>query len=100
MLNYCDKNSRELQTVNLMAAAQCAGDICPGDNQHRRRSSPTSGRVPGEVPGAEAKSKTGSTVNGASLQPGESKSAVAGERIEISRKETSTKTGARQVEAV
>jgi cell division protein FtsQ len=65
VLNYCDKNSRELQTVNLMAQRNVPVTFIqetplttPGD--------PTAGSSAGAAPGSQAKSKPGSTDEGAS----------------------------------
>jgi cell division protein FtsQ len=74
VLNYCDKNSRELETVNLMAQRNV-----PVTFVQETPSSPpiesNFGSTSGEVPAAEAKSKQGAANERASLQPGESKSA-------------------------
>ena len=75
VLNYCDKNSRELQTVNLMAQRNVpvtfvpeTPSVPPGD--------PTAGSSPTEVTGADAKAKPGSTDETASSQPAPTKSVV------------------------
>jgi len=73
VLNYCDKNSRELETVNLMAQRNVPVTFV----QETPTLPPESnfGSTSGEVPAAEAKSKQGAANERASLQPGESKSA-------------------------
>ena len=75
VLSYCDKNSRELQTVNLMAQrnvpvtfVQEIPSTTPGDS--------TVGSNAGAAPGPPAKSKAGSTYEGSSLQSAESKSGL------------------------
>jgi cell division protein FtsQ len=75
VLNYCDKNSRELQTVNLMAQRNVpvtfvpeTPSVPPGD--------PTAGSSSTEVPGADAKPKQGSTDETAALEPAQTKSVV------------------------
>jgi cell division protein FtsQ len=75
VLSYCDKNSRELQTVNLMAQrnvpvtfVQEIPSTTPGDS--------TVGSSAGAAPGPPAKSKAGSTNEGESLQSAESKSGL------------------------
>ena len=93
VLSYCDKNNRELQTVNLMA----------------QRNVPVT-FVPQAVPAAPNASSAGS--NDASAADAKSKPAPAGvdnakpvqrrsftEELEITRKENAT-TRARQIEAV
>jgi cell division protein FtsQ len=74
VLNYCDKNSRELQTVNLMAQrnvpvtfVQEIPSATPIDS--------TVGSGSGQAPAAESRAKSVSTDEGASLQPSQSKSA-------------------------
>jgi cell division protein FtsQ len=74
VLSYCDKNSRELQTVNLMAQRNVPATFVqetqsgtPGDSTVESSSSEA---------GADAKSKPGSPNEGALLQSGQSKSAL------------------------
>jgi cell division protein FtsQ len=74
VLSYCDKNSRELQTVNLMAQRNVPATFVqetqsgtPGDSTVDSSSSQA---------GADAKSKPGSPNEGAPLQSGQSKSAL------------------------
>jgi cell division protein FtsQ len=74
VLSYCDKNSRELQTVNLMAQRNVPATFVqetqsgtPGDSTVESSSSEA---------GADAKSKPGSPNEGAPLQSGHSKSAL------------------------
>jgi hypothetical protein len=74
VLSYCDKNSRELQTVNLMAQRNVPATFVqetqsgtPGDSTVESSSSEA---------GADAKSKPGSPNEGAPLQSGQSKSAL------------------------
>jgi cell division protein FtsQ len=75
VLNYCDKNSRELQTVNLMAQRNV-----PATFVQETPSAPpvdsTVGSSLREAPGAEAKSKPGSLNEGALVQPAQSKSGL------------------------
>jgi cell division protein FtsQ len=75
VLNYCDKNSRELQTVNLMAQRNVPVTFVQ-DTQSATPIDSTVGPSSNDAPGAEAKSKLGSTDEGASLQPAQSKSAL------------------------
>jgi cell division protein FtsQ len=75
VLNYCDKNSRELQTVNLMVQRNVPVTFV----QDVQSASPTEsafGSNSGGAPGAETKPKPGSTDGGGSQQPDESKSTV------------------------
>jgi cell division protein FtsQ len=74
VLSYCDKNSRELQTVNLMAQRNVPATFVqetqsgtPGDSTVESSSSEG---------GADAKSKPGSPNEGAPLPSGQSKSAL------------------------
>jgi len=74
VLSYCDKNSRELQTVNLMAQRNVPATFVqetqsgtPGDSTVESSSSEA---------GAAAKSKPSSPNEGAPLQSGQSKSAL------------------------
>jgi cell division protein FtsQ len=74
VLSYCDKNSRELQTVNLMAQRNVPATFVqetqsgtPGDSTVESSSSEA---------GADAKSKPRSPNEGAPLQSGQSKSAL------------------------
>jgi cell division protein FtsQ len=79
VLNYCDKNSRELQTVNLMAQRNVpvtfvpeTPSVPPGD--------PTAGSSSTEVPGADAKAKSGSPDETGSSQPAQTKSVAPANR--------------------
>jgi cell division protein FtsQ len=75
VLNYCDKNGRELQTVNLMVQRNVPVTFV----QDVPSASPLEsafGSSSDEAPGAESRSKPGSTERGVSLQPDDSKSAA------------------------
>jgi cell division protein FtsQ len=74
VLNYCDKNSRELQTVNLMAQRNVPVTFI----QETPSAPPMEsnlGSSSGEIPATDAKSKPGTADEGASPQPGGSKNA-------------------------
>lgn len=71
VLGYCEKNSRELQTVNLMAQRNV-----PVTFVQETPTDSTFGSSSGEVPALDGKPKPGSTEEGASPLPAESKSAV------------------------
>jgi cell division protein FtsQ len=76
VLNYCDKNSRELQTVNLMVQRNVPVTFV----QEVQSASPMEsvfGSSSGEAPSAETKAKPGSIDEGTSGQPDASKSAVS-----------------------
>jgi len=75
VLNYCDKNSRELQTVNLMVQRNVPVTFV----QETPAASPIDSNVgssPSEAGSTETKSKPGSTVQSTLLQPGQTKSAL------------------------
>ena len=71
VLNYCDKNSRELQTVNLMVQRNV-----PVTFVQETQPTPDAnvGSTSGDVPAAEAKSKTKSADEVTSLDSAQSKS--------------------------
>ncbi len=74
VLNYCDKNSRELQTVNLMVQRNVPVTFV----QETPAASPIESNVgssPSEAGSTETKSKPGSAVQSTLLQPGQTKSA-------------------------
>lgn len=75
VLNYCDKNGRELQTVNLMVQRNVpvtfVQDVPSASPLESALGSSSDG-----APGAESKSKPASTERGASPQPNDSKSAA------------------------
>ncbi len=73
VLNFCDKNSRELQTVNLMAQRNVPVTFV----QETPAAPPTSSTADvtvGPSSGEEAKTKSGSPGESASVQPAQSKS--------------------------
>jgi hypothetical protein len=74
VLTYCDKNSRELQTVNLMAQRNVPVTFVQ-ETPSAPPIEPNLGSSSAEVPSAQAKSKPGPADEGASLRPGEQKSA-------------------------
>jgi cell division protein FtsQ len=73
VLNYCDKNTRELQTVNLMVQRNLPVTFVQ-ETPAASPSDSTLGSSSSAASGAEAKSKPGSTDEHASLQPAQSKS--------------------------
>ena len=73
VLNYCDKNSRELQTVNLMAQRNVPATFVEAQSTPLLDSTVGSGSSDGQ--GGDAKLKPGSAVEGASQQSAQSKSA-------------------------
>ncbi|MBV9642043.1 MAG: FtsQ-type POTRA domain-containing protein [Verrucomicrobia bacterium] len=77
LLNYCDKNSRELRTVNLMAQRNVPVTFVQ-ETQSTAPNGPAGGSSvgpsSGETPHAEIDLKPGSTNEGASLQSDQSKS--------------------------
>jgi len=89
VLNYCDKNSRELQTVNLMAQRNVpvtfVQDV-PAPNL-----ASTAGSNPGEAVGADAKTKPESTVRGGSSASPQSKSASSANGSKLQEKKTQPK---------
>ena len=95
VLSYCDKNNRELQTVNLMAQrnvpvtfVQESAPVSPSD----------SSAAPKEAPATDAKPKPALSRSGriAIAKPVQRRFT---EEFEITGKENAT-TGARQIEAV
>jgi cell division protein FtsQ len=72
VLKYCDKNSRELQTVNLMAQRNVPVTFVQ-EIQPATAVDPTVGSNPNLAPGAEPKSKAGSIDPVASPQSDQSK---------------------------
>jgi hypothetical protein len=89
VLNYCDKNNRELQTVNLMAQRNVpvtfVQDV-PAPNL-----ASTAGSNPGEAVGADAKTKPESTVRGGSSASPQSKSASSANGSKLQEKKTQPK---------
>jgi cell division protein FtsQ len=75
VLNYCDKNSRELQTVNLMAQRNVPVTFVQETPAAPLASPTTDSTGSGEEISAEAKSKPGSTGEAVSIQPAQPKSA-------------------------
>jgi cell division septal protein FtsQ len=75
VLNYCDKNSRELQTVNLMAQRNVPVTFV--QDVPAQAVASTAGSNPGEAAGAEAKAKPESTARGGSPASPQSKSSSA-----------------------
>jgi cell division protein FtsQ len=75
VLNYCDKNSRELQTVNLLAQRNVPVTFVP-EVQSAAPAEAMAGSSSNEAPGAEPKSKPGSPEPVATQQPAQSKNAL------------------------
>ena len=73
VLNFCDKNSRELQTVNLMAQRNVPVTFVQETPAAPPTSSTTDVTV-GPSSGEEAKTKSGSPGESVSVQPAQSKS--------------------------
>ena len=72
VLNYCDKNNRELQTVNLMAQRNVPVTFMP---QSAPATSTDSSAGPGDGPGTDAKPKPAPAGEAASATPSPSKGA-------------------------
>jgi cell division protein FtsQ len=75
VLNYCEKNSRELQTVNLMAQRNVPVTFVQ-ETESATSIDPTAGSRTSEVSGQDGKSKQGSADVAAPQQPTQSKSVL------------------------
>src|SRR5207245_2569020 len=92
VLNYCDKNSRELQTVNLMAQRNVPVTFM----QEMQSAAPVdaaAGPKSNEAPGAEPRSKPGSPDSVASPQPSQPKSALPANGSKLQEKKLQQKRG-------
>jgi cell division septal protein FtsQ len=89
VLNYCDKNSRELQTVNLMAQRNVPVTFVQDVPAPAVTS--TAGSNPGEAASADAKAKPESTVQGGSQASPQSKSTSSENGSKLHEKKTQQK---------
>ncbi|MBV8415257.1 MAG: FtsQ-type POTRA domain-containing protein [Verrucomicrobia bacterium] len=78
VLNYCDKNNRELQTVNLMAQRNVPVTFMPPSAP---APSTDSSAGPGDGPGTDAKPKPVSAAGAASATPSASKGASQSNKL-------------------
>jgi cell division protein FtsQ len=92
VLNYCDKNSRELQTVNLMAQRNVPVTFVQ-ETPATSMDAIAAGSSPGEAAGAgtEAKSKSGSTETSGSPPSSQSKNPSPGNGSKMQEKKPQQK---------